>query len=133
MSSDKSLDYCPQNKPYKFKTHLSAPLLLEGVWRVALVEADISCTTSRTDAIYLYSNICGESIVEGDKKPLLRRLPADSVGNWLTIVEAAHYVPVNNTNIYEIDINITTSKDILASFLDQPSTITLHFKSFPFF
>jgi hypothetical protein len=33
----------------------------------------------------------------------------------------------------EIDINITTNQDDLASFIDQPSTVTLHFKSFPFF
>lgn len=37
MSSDKSMEYFSQNEPYKFKTHLNAPLLLEGVWRVALV------------------------------------------------------------------------------------------------
>jgi len=133
MSSDKSMEYFGQNKPYKFKTHLNAPLLLEGVWRVALVEADIICTTSRTDAIYLYSDICGESIVEGENRPLLRRLPASSVGNWLTIVDTPFYVPKKNNNIYDIDIYITTDQNSFASFLDQPSTITLHFKSFPFF
>ena len=61
MNSDKSLEYVPQNKSYKFKTHLSAALVLEGTWRVAFVEADIVCTTSRTDAIYLYSDIVGST------------------------------------------------------------------------
>jgi hypothetical protein len=51
MSSDKSLEFFPQNKSYKFKSHLSAPLLLEGTWRIALVEADISCTLSKIKVI----------------------------------------------------------------------------------
>ena len=89
MSSDKALKYFPQNKSYTFK-----PLLLEGVWRVALVDVDIISSTSKTDAIYLYSSICGESIVEGEKRPLLRRLPANARGNWSTVIEAPHYVSV---------------------------------------
>ena len=94
MSSDKSLEFFPHNKSYKFKSHLSAPLLLEGTWRIALVEVDISCTLSKTDAIYLYSDICGEPIVDGQQRPLLRRLPATSLGNWLTVVEVPLYVPL---------------------------------------
>lgn len=133
MSSDKSLEYFPHNKSYKFKSHLSVPLLLEGTWRIALVEAGIACTLSKTDAIYLYSDICGESIVNREQRPLLRRLPATSVGNWLTVVEIPFYVHVKNNNMYDIDIYITTSRGDLASFLDQPSTITLHLKTFPFF
>ena len=133
MSSDRALHYFSQNNPYNFKAHLNAPLLLEGVWKVALVDVDIVSSTSKTEAIYLYSSICGEYIVEGEKKPLLRRLPATIRGNWSTNIEVPLYVPVTNNNIYEIDINITTNQDDLASFIDQPSTVTLHFKSFPFF
>ena len=134
MSSDRALNYFPQNNPCNFKTHLNAPLLLEGVWKVALVDVDIVSNTSKTEAIYLYSSICGESIFEGEKKPLLHRLPATIRGNWSTNIEAPFYVPVKNNNIYEIDINRTTNQDDLASFIDdQPSTVTLHFKSFPFF
>jgi hypothetical protein len=54
-------------------------------------------------------------------------------GNWSTNIEAPFNVPVKYINIYEIDINITKNQDDLASFIDQPSTVTLHFKSFPFF
>ena len=75
MSSDRVLNYFPQNNTYNFETHLNAPLLLEGVSKVALVDVDIVSNTPKTEAIYLYSSICGESIVKGEKKPLLRRLP----------------------------------------------------------
>jgi len=102
-------------------------------WQGMQISCCIICTTSRTDTIYLYSDICGESIVEGENRPLLRRLPASAVGNWLTIVETPFYVPIKNNNIYDIDIYITTDQNNFASFLDQPSTSTLHLKSFPFF
>jgi hypothetical protein len=74
--------------------------LFEGTWRVALVEADIVCTTSRTDAIYPYSDIYGESIVKGERRPLLCRLSFTSVGNWMTVVDMPFYVPKKNNNIY---------------------------------
>ena len=121
------------NKSYKIQTHLSAPLVLEETWRVALVEADIVCTTSKTDAIYLYSDIYGEYIVECERRPLLRRLTCTSVGNWMTVAETTFYVPMKSNNIVEIDVYITTDQDDLASFLDQHSPITLHLKSFLFF
>jgi hypothetical protein len=51
-------------------------------------DVDIVSNTSKTEAIYLYSSICGEYIVEGEKKPLLRRLPATSGENNLML---CHY------------------------------------------
>jgi hypothetical protein len=48
---------------------------------------------------FIYSSICGESIVEGEKKPLLRRLPATTRGNWSTNIEAPFYIPLKNNNI----------------------------------
>lgn len=133
MSSDKALEYFPNNKAYKFTSHLNSPLFLDGLWRVALVEAEISCSLSKEESIYLYSNLCGESIVDGEQKPLLRRLTAINQGNWSSIFEAPHYVPVRIHEIYDMDVYITTSQDELASFLNNTSTVTLHFKSFPFF
>lgn len=133
LSSDKSSQYFPLNKAYRFKSHLNAPLLLEGTWKVAVVEADISCQTSHQEPVYLHSSICQDSIVEGEKRPLLRRLMLNSPGDWSTIIDSPHYIPVNINEIYDIDIYITTKLEQLASFLDRPTTLTLHFKSFPFF
>ena len=133
MSSDKAVEYFPNNKAYKFTSHLNTPLILNGIWRVALVEADITSNFSKTDPIYLSSNICGESIVDGEQKPLLRRLTAVDMGNWTTVLDTPHYVPVRINEIYDIEIYITDSQNHIASFLDNTSTVTLHFKSFPFF
>lgn len=133
LSSDKSKDYFPNNKPYQFKSRLNAPLLLEGMWKVALVEADISCSMSKEESICLFSNICSESIIEGEKHPLLRKLSCTQPGDWTSILENPHYMLVNGKELYDISIYITDRHGQYASFLDQPSTITLHFKSFPFF
>lgn len=134
VSSDSSLQYFPQNKAYHFKCHLNTPLNLEGVWKVALVEATISSSKQQKvfKPLYVYSNICGESIVDGDKQPILRKLIGNSSNNWDAIFEVGHYMPVKINSISDIDIYITTREGVLASFLDRPSNITLHFKAFPF-
>lgn len=133
LSSDRSTKYFPDNKPYRFKSHLNTPLYLEGSWKVALVEADVISKLSKAEAVYLYSSICRDSIVEGDKKPLLRKLISNRPGDWTTIVDLPYYIPLSTSEIYDIDIYLTNKEDESASFLDQPSTLTLHFKSFPFF
>lgn len=133
LSSDKSSEYYPGNTPYSFKSHLNAPIVLEGTWKVALLEAEIRSTISKEDTIYLHSSICQDSIVEGEKKPLLRRLLCYEPGNWTSVLDSPQYIPVNIKELYNIDILITDRHDSLASFLNQPSILTLHFKSFPFF
>lgn len=134
VSSDSSLHLYPENKAYHFKCHLNTPLHLEGVWRVALLEANVSAKKQMKTLkpLYVYSNICGESIVDGDQEPLLRKLQVSSSNNWDVIFEAGHYIPLKINNIADIDIYITTKEGVLASFLDQPSSVTLHFKAFPF-
>lgn len=133
LSSDMSSTYFPDNKPFRFKSHFNSPLLLEGSWKVALIEAEISSTLSKTEAIYLHSSICQDSIVEGDKKPLLRRIMSAAPSDWSTFIDLPHYIPINTNELYDIDIYIKDKQDNNASFLDRPSTLTLHFKSFPFF
>jgi len=133
LRSDRSSTYFPENKPFRLKSHLNAPILLEGMWKVALIEADITISLSKDDAIYWHSSICQESIVEGEKKPLLRRLILNGPGDWTTLVDLPHYIPVNTKELYDIDIYITDRDGKQASFLNQPSTLTLHFNSFPFF
>lgn len=134
VSSESSLQYFPQNKAYHFKCHLNTSLNLEGVWKVALLEANISSSKhlKALKPLYIYSNICGESIVDGDKQPILRKLMGNSPDNWDSVFNVGHYMPVKINSISDIDIYITTREGVLASFLDQPYSITLHFRAFPF-
>lgn len=133
LSSDKSLNYFPDNTPFRFKSRFNAPLILEGTWKVALVEVDIGSTVSIQDPIYIHSSICQDSIVEGEKNPLLRRITPFQPGNWNSIIDSPYYIQVNTKELYDIDIYITDRLNKQASFLDETSTLTLHFKSFPFF
>lgn len=133
LSSNKSLEYFPENVPSKFRSQLGSPLNMNGMWKVALVEANISSSLSMTNALYIHSKICDDSIVDGHRNPLLRRLMMFEPGNWSTVLESPHYVPIKISEMYDIDAYITDENGKLASFLDHPSTITLHFKSFPFF
>ena len=132
LSSNSSTDYYPNNTSYKFRSHLKTPLILTGKWKVALIDAYISSSHTTTDLLYISSNICEESIVEGEKQPFLRRLASNKPGQWNTVIQSPLYMSVKNREINDIELNIYTSTGTLASFLDKPSSITLHFKAFPF-
>lgn len=118
ISSDSSLKYFPQNKAYRFNCHLNTPLNLEGGWKVAVVEANISSRKALKvqKPLCVFSSIFEESIVDGDKKTLLRKVPTSLPNIWNAISEVGHYMPVKTHNISDIDIYITTRKGDLASF-----------------
>ena len=76
IRSGESTAYFSDNKVYRFKVHLSLPLSLNGNWRVALTEfravEDYKSKLKSVDVLYIYSDICKESIVHGVEQPLLR-------------------------------------------------------------
>ena len=134
INSDQCLEYFPDNEPYRFRTYLQAPLNLSGVWKVALVDINLFETKTKTKQIlYLHSNICGESIIDGEKEDLLRLLKFQKISNWSQSFDSPYYVPVSRKEIRDIEINIRDEKGKLATFLKNPVTVTLHFKSYPFF
>jgi arylamine N-acetyltransferase len=75
VQSDESNNYFSENQTSHFKVHLKVPIYLEGTWKVALVDfrATENASTKTSDGLYIYSDVCGESIVQGDARPLLRR------------------------------------------------------------
>ena len=76
IQSDESDDYFSDNEVYRFKVHLNLPLMLNGNWKLALTEfyaVDDSKLRSKTvDTLYIYTDLCNESIVHGEEQPLLR-------------------------------------------------------------
>lgn len=132
FSSDKSKDYYPGNVPFNFKTHLTKPLILDGLWKVAVVETDISTTKSKWSRLNLLSSICGETFVNDEGKPLLRNLGNSKAKMWSYIFDLPFYVDFKVSEIYDIDIYITDQDSKSASFIDKPTTVTLHFRAFPF-
>ena len=78
IRSDESTTYFSDNKVYRFKVHLSSPLSLNGNWRVhmALTEfravEDSKSKLKSVEVLYIYSDICKESIEHGVEQLLLR-------------------------------------------------------------
>ena len=88
MQIDESNTFFVDNTTTRFRVQLIFPLSLPGIWKVALTEfhaAEKSKTTPKSDeCLYIYSDICKESIVYGEERPLLRRLVKHLDGKGIT-------------------------------------------------
>ena len=129
----------PENKPYHFKIQLKYPLKFDGFWKVALCEVyttrDLKSRTksTNTSTLYLFSNVCKESIVNGEEYAVLRRFENSTKNKWIYIFNTPFYLPLKKTDIQELEFIIKTADGELASFIDSPVHITLHFKRYPFY
>lgn len=138
MDSDnsKNLIYYPDNKPWNFKVLFDNPLNLSGKWNVALTDVFIrdGSKTLYVNNLYVYCNVAGESIVNGEhRQSLLRMLHYVKKGNWTHKYAIPYYMNVNRSQIVEIEIHIKDRHANDASFLKQPVSLTLHFRQYPFF
>lgn len=131
VSSDKSLEYFPLNKPYHYRSFLKSPLILPGIWKVGLTEIELTKTQNKQ--LYVYSNICSETMIDGEMQPLLRRVfkSVEKEPSY-KIYNPIFYTDVKKTQIYDVEIYIKDDTNELATYLKEPVTITLHFKSYPF-
>lgn len=136
VQSDESDDYFDDNKTFRFKIHLQLPLYLEGFWKVALVDfhaREKKTTTKASSGLYIYSDLCGESIVKGEERPLLRRLEKNKKNEWDYNLDTPYYLPVKKKELREFDIHIKQDDDTVASVLVKPVRLTLHLKRYPFY
>lgn len=85
------------------------------------------------DAIYVFTNICKDSILMVQKKTLLRRLQMNDKNGWSYIFDNPIYIPVRRKELIEFEVYIKAVDDLFATFLESPSYLTLHFKRYPFF
>ena len=133
LNSDKHSNYFPQNKPYNFKAHLLRPMNLEGNWMVSLVDFKTGTSALFHEDVYMYCDMCGDSIIDGSMHPLLRRfLCSGNKGDFSSTFPDKQYKPVSKTYIEDIHIYLKDVAGKDASFLNQPVSITLHLKSYPF-
>ena len=141
IKSDESDFYFPDNKAYKFKVHLNTPLFFDGFWKVALTEFYVEkdkknkvSKSSKSDIICITSDIVRESIVQGSEQPVLRRLRRNSYLAWNHILDSPYYLPLKKKEFTEFEIIIKDDdNEDLASFLQTPLYMTLHFKRYPFY
>lgn len=134
IHSDGCANYFPDNKPYHFRSHFQSPLNLHGTWKVALVDITLTSFggTKTRKNLYLHSDICEESFLDGEKEALLRPIRALKVAYWSQSFDTPYYIPVKKTDVRDIELFIKTGKGEYASFLTDRVTVTLHFKQYPF-
>ena len=135
IRSNECDDYFKDNKPYQFKVHLKNPLILKGFWTLALLEfhCTIPSRAKHDEALHLFCNVCKESIIDCELKPILRRMPTTKKSQWLHAFLTPFHLPILRQEIYEMKFYIETANGQLASFLNEPLMITLRFRSYPFY
>lgn len=134
FNSEKHSIYYPNNQPHNFIVNLATPLQLNGFWMVALVDFKTEGSTFLHTHCYLYSDICGDSIVDGVMQPLLRRFWCEnSTDDYALVFNDRQYKPVMKTVINSIRFYLKDADGAFLSFLTKPVTITLHLKAHPFY
>ena len=98
LSSEDCMKNRPGNKPSDFTVDLPAPLYLEGMWSMAIV--DIAYGTSGSSSsqggdIYVMCNICKESLAGGRYMKVLRRLWAKPQARKVERFKHPCYVPLD--------------------------------------
>ena len=114
---------------------LKNPLILKGFWTVALVEfyCAVPAKSKRDDVLHLFSNFSKESVIDGEMKQILRRIPSTKKGQWLHTFSTLFYLPVLKQEIYEMEFYIETVNGQLTSFLSEPLMLTLRFRNYPYY
>lgn len=136
VQSNESNAFFVDNTTTRFRVQLKFPLTLPGVWKVALVEfhaTETSKSNIKADqGLYIYTDLCTGSIVDGEERPLLRRLEKSSKSKWDYILDQPYYLRVTKSEVREFEIYITGEKEEEASHLAKPVYLTLHLKRYPF-
>ncbi len=89
--------------------------------------------TKASDALYVFTNMCKESIVNRVEQPLLRRVGNNENSEWSQTMENVIYLPMKRKELLEFEICIKCDDGSFPSFLDSPLHMTLHLKQYPFF
>ena len=134
--SDDSDGFFEDNRTTNFKVQLKYPLYLPGMWKVALVEFNATekskSKLKADDGLYIYSDLCKESIVDGEERPLLRRLEKSTKSKWDYILSTPFYVNVAKNQVREFSIYVKGENDLSDIYLQNPVRLTLHLRRYPF-
>lgn len=133
ISSDQSLTFYPENKPFHFKVNLSESIYLpEGeTWEMGVVDFYTPTVAKKNDTreLYILSDLCmGVNVFHNQYSGLLRRI-FPTLNSWNNVFSHPLYVPVKKTEIHDLEVHILTERGEDASFLTQRLSFTLHIRS----
>ncbi|KAJ8300877.1 hypothetical protein KUTeg_022396, partial [Tegillarca granosa] len=107
---------------YNLIVHLPRQLSFSGNWTVSLLEFTYLGAKPAEPELYVYCNLCDNTIVGEREVPLLRRIyVANSINH---IFEYPYEAPLKTVAFQDIQIYINDSKQELASFLSGEVTVT---------
>lgn len=61
--------------------------------------------------LFLFTNVCKESIIDGELKPILRRIPETKTSQWLHAFMTPFRLPVLKQEIYEMEFYIEAANE----------------------
>lgn len=117
--STDSVNLFPSNAPYNFKVQLPQSVHLKGAWGISLREISMTSWSGNSipDEIYIYCNLCDDSVVGSKEEPLLKRVYLGDKAKVNRIIWNSPYTPVRLGEVYQIHIFIKDIHGNEASFL----------------
>ena len=103
LRSSNSLMYHPSNTPLDFTVELGRDMILEGEWKIALL--DFACELGDSDHLRVCCDVCCPSWVDDQYLPVIRTFPA-SQGRHYFAFAFPYYVPTHSHVLKRIKVYI---------------------------
>lgn len=148
VRSSESREFYPENRPYDFKIHLDNTLDLHGYWKIGIAEFFTLSSTQKTvidkstskpvttfyhKSLFVYSDVCDFSSVNGHQEPLLRVIQSDPSYGWNDKSFPMYYIPLKVIKLSNLHWYLRDDTGSLATFIDSDVWMTLHLIRYPFF
>ena len=111
--------------PHFLCSQLPEVLQLTGSWEVALCQLCLPKLKSKTNVLFIFSDICVDSIVGDERLPIIRWTPVPRRG-FVEVLQL-QYVPVRWQQLSNILVQVNSDIRDEASFDGGTSFCTLHF------
>ena len=123
-----SMELYTDNKPYAFSIQLPRPLTLKGYWSVALLETFLPSRNKHSDEVYIYTNLCEDTIVGNRELPLLRKVHLEAEESSNKVFTFPYEVPVRLGQVHDVHVYIKDTKGLEARFLQEGVSLTLQLR-----
>ena len=131
LVSNGSKTFFPENKESSFRIKMPRPLILEGAWEIGLIQLTLPAFTNTYTAEYvdITTSSCNQSISNDTEKQILNRIFLAEIPETKTMrFQNPHYISVNTSHIYVLDINLYDDEGKRPSFARGQSYCTLHLR-----
>ena len=125
LSSKDSLNYHKSNHSADFTVELNHDLLLEGQWKIALL--DFTCDVKQSDHVTVCCDLCSPSWINDRYMPVLRTFYVTE-GLLTTNFAFPYYINTHSSTVKRVRLYMLSETDSLPSFTDEPLRCTLHLK-----